>query len=108
MKRAAACLLFVVMARSSALAGQVYGTIFQDNKPVRNTPAVLTCGTDSTSGSTDEEGVYRLFVRATGACTLVLDPNGRHASGSLYSYDRPTANDFDLIRTQTGWALRKR
>jgi hypothetical protein len=108
MKLAVACVLLVICVSSTAWAGQVYGTIFHNNQPVRNAPVVLTCGSDSARGSTDEDGVYRLFVRATGTCILVLEPDGKNARGSLYSYDRPTANDFDLIAAENGWLLQKR
>ena len=91
------------------LAGNVYGTIREKNKPLAGAPVSLTCGKESpVSGRADGEGVYRLFVRATGACQLVVDLPGRRMSASVYSYDRPTAYDFDVVLEGNNWVLRKR
>jgi hypothetical protein len=103
--RVAACLLAVAGVGSTARAGQVYGTLLQDGKPVPSTGVTLTCGRESKSGSTDPDGVYRLFVRTTGSCILVLEPRARKAAGSLYSYDRPTAYDFDMVNRGGTWVL---
>jgi hypothetical protein len=91
------------------LAGSVYGTIREGNRPLAGVPVSLTCGKEApVSGTADTEGVYRLFTRATGACQLVVDLPGRRMSASVYSYDRPTAYDFDVVREGEGWVLRKR
>jgi hypothetical protein len=111
MKRGAACLLFLIGLISTANAGQVYGTIYQNNQPVPNAQVALSCPGGQAAGATDNGGVYRLFGRGTGTCILVLNLQGFQASGSLYSYDRPTAYDFDLVRQGDGsWrlSLRKR
>jgi hypothetical protein len=94
---------------SIARAGHIYGTIRENNQPVRRALVVLTCGAErAPDARTDDEGVYRVFAKGTGNCQLVLDPGGRNAPGPLYSYDRPTAYDFDLIREGGRWILRKR
>jgi len=100
--------ILLVAAASIAMAGHVYGTIRENNQPIRGVEVVLICGGERSSAKTDGEGVYRLFAKATGNCQLVLDPAGRNAAGPLYSYDRPTAYDFDLVRENGRWALRKR
>jgi hypothetical protein len=56
-------------------------------------------------GNTDGEGVYRVFVRSTGGCMLVVDPGGKGAKASVYSYDRPTAYDFDMVFRDGRWQL---
>jgi len=95
---------------SIAMAGHIYGTIRENNQPVRRALVVLTCGAErAPDARTDDEGVYRVFAKSTGNCQLVLEPGGRNAHGPLYSYDRPTAYDFDLIKDGGGrWILRKR
>jgi hypothetical protein len=90
------------------LAGNVFGTIREANRPLAGVPVSLACGKESVPGKTDGEGVYRLFTRATGACQLILDLPGRQMSAPLYSYDRPTAYDFDVVREGNNWVLRKR
>jgi len=88
-----------------AAAGQLYGRILLDNRPFTGAPVALVCNGANDNGSTDGEGVYRVFVRATGGCTLIVDPNGRHATASVYSYDTPTAYDFDLVNRNGRWEL---
>lgn len=88
-----------------AFAGQLYGTIYFENRPLTGAPVTLSCGGETGNGTTDGEGVYRVFVRATGGCMLVVDPGGRRATASVYSYDRPTAYDFDMVFRDGRWQL---
>lgn len=108
MKRALFFLLFLTILSSPAFAGQIYGTLFLNNQPLAQTVVVLTCGAETGQATTDGSGVYRIFVRATGNCSVAVDPNGRNARGSLYSYDRPTAYDFDVINQGGQWILSSR
>jgi hypothetical protein len=105
MRSAALCLLLAIGLVSPARAGQVYGTIFAENQPLPGVAIALLCPGENTGGGTDGAGVYRLFVKATGGCTLVVEPKGRNATGSVYSYDRPTSYDFDMVNRGGHWAL---
>jgi hypothetical protein len=108
MLRAITFVLLGITAASSALAGHLYGTIRENGQSLRGVEIVLNCAGETATGRTDRDGVYRLFLRRTGSCQIVLEPSGRRAVGSLYSYDRPTAYDFDLVREGGRWALRRR
>ena len=90
------------------VAGNVYGTIRESNRPLSGIPVVMTCGRERVPGKTDGEGVYRVFARATGACQLVVDLPNRRISAPVYSFDRPTAYNFDVVRDGNNWILRKR
>ena len=87
----------VTLVLTSLWAGQVYGTIFHNGQPLPNVAVTLRCSGEESTGNTDGAGVYRVYVKTTGSCTLVLEPAGRNASASVYSYDRPTSYDFDLV-----------
>lgn len=101
--------LVVFTTASMAFAGHVYGTIRENNQPLQGANLVLRCGSESPATKTDQEGTYRLLSKGAGPCTLEMDHGGRRASGSLYSYDRPTAYDFDLVKDgKGGWELRRR
>ena len=89
------------------VAGNVYGTIREANRPLSGVPVFMTCGKERVPGKTDGEGVYRVFARATGACQLVVDLPGRRISAPVYSFDRPTAYNFDVVRDGSNWILRK-
>jgi hypothetical protein len=98
--------LLMLSLASTAAAGQLYGSIFFNGQPLRGVPVKLSCPGETKDGNTDAEGMYRLFARATGGCSLgVVEPNGRNASASVYSYDRPTAYNFDLVNRNGRWEL---
>lgn len=110
MNRARELLLAAIVTASAAWAGHVYGTIREGNQPLREAKVTLRCGNEQpAAATTDQEGTYRLFSKAAGSCTLEMEHQGRRAVGSLYSYDRPTAYDFDLVQDgKGGWELRRR
>ena len=67
MKIALCVVLLALSFAPPALAGQVYGSIFQNGRPPDGAPVLLRCGGETASNVTDVDGVYRLFARATGA-----------------------------------------
>lgn len=103
--------VFVLLALgvgADAVAGNVYGAIFHNGRPVANSPVVLQCLHETLEAVTDKDGVYRLFARSTGNCQIILEPNGRRASAMIYSYTRPTGYSFDLIVQRGRWGLTRR
>ena len=109
MSRAGRLVVVSITAVSTGMAGHVYGTIRENNQALREASVVLRCGDESTPGTTDHEGMYRIYSKAAGPCTLELRHQGRRAAGSLYSYDRPTAYDFELMKDgKGGWELRRK
>ena len=74
--------LVTLVLTSLTWAGQVYGTIFHNGQPLPNVAVTLRCSGEESTGNTDGAGVYRVYVKA---------------SASVYSYDRPTSYDFDLV-----------
>jgi hypothetical protein len=103
--------VFVLLAlavAADAVAGHVYGTIFFNGQPLANALVFLKCPGETSEGSTDSEGVYRVFAQARGDCQIALDSNGRRASAAIYSYDRPTGYDFDLVMRNGRWELIRR
>ena len=106
--RTAICALLMLSFGAAVSAGQLYGTIVQNGRPLRQAPVELRCGGETASDVTDDDGVYRLFVRATGRCQFVVEPKGRNAAAAIYSYDRPTAYNFDLISRNGRWELERR
>ena len=103
--RTVLCGLMVLGVGSVLSAGQLYGNIFLNGQPLRGVPVALNCSGEGTQGSTDGDGIYRVFVRTNGGCTLIVDPGGRNAAAPVYSYDRPTAYNFDLVNQGGRWEL---
>jgi hypothetical protein len=108
MKIALCVVLLALSFAPPALAGQVYGSIFQNGRPLDGAPVLLRCGGETASNVTDVDGVYRLFARATGSCQIIVEPNGRNATATIYSYDRPTGYNFDLVDRSGRWELVQR
>jgi hypothetical protein len=106
--RTAIGVLLVLGLADPAAAGQVYGTIFQNGQPLRGVQVLLRCAGEDSPGATDADGVYRVFVRATGSCQLAVEPNGRNVVAGIYSYDRPTGYNFELVQRNGNWELIRR
>jgi hypothetical protein len=106
--RTALGVLLVLGVATPVMAGQIYGTIFHDKQPLREARVLLNCNGEGTDGPTDGDGVYRLFVRATGSCQLIVESQGRKVEATVYSYDRPTGYNFELTNRSGRWELVRR
>jgi hypothetical protein len=106
--RRAASFLFVALAASPfAHAGHCYGRLSEGGNPVQGAQVTLTCGSEVVRGRTDGSGIYRVFAKTTGACTLQVDGSGWSATATLNSYDSPASNDFNVVRQGSNVALVK-
>jgi hypothetical protein len=103
-------LLLLFACSLPAVCGNVYGTIRENGQPAAGVSATLTCPKEPPSkpSVTEKDGIYRVFSRTTGAGQLTVVSGQRTMSVSVYSYDRPTAYDYDIVRSGNTWSLRKR
>ncbi|MEQ1886229.1 MAG: carboxypeptidase-like regulatory domain-containing protein [Bryobacteraceae bacterium] len=83
-------------------AGQLYGSVSENGKPVANAPVAITCAGEQTKGSTNADGTYRITVMQQGRCTFTL--TGRQGSPGVlvFSYDKPTLYDLEVARKADG------
>ena len=89
-------LLVLIACAASSFAGEIYGTIKVNGKPVGKDIAVsVTPGADSTPKRTDELGGYRVFVPQVGACTIKVSFKGKDIPCPVQSYTKPIR--FDLV-----------
>lgn len=96
--------VFLIAGTLLVLAGDVhaatiYGTIYRNNQPVRNTELRFDCWRGPPV-RTDDRGSYRLTANHMGQCNLVIND----ASGVVIFYQDPTRFDFDV----DGRQLRRR
>ena len=64
-------MLCLAISCTTALAGEIYGTIKEGGKPIKaGTKVEVKCAKGSYSAETDSLGSYRLFVPEQGKCTL--------------------------------------
>ncbi|MGE5790500.1 MAG: hypothetical protein ACM33C_06500 [Syntrophaceae bacterium] len=64
-------MLCLAISCTTALAGEIYGTVKEGGKPIKaGTKIEVKCAKGSYSAETDNLGSYRLFVAEQGKCTL--------------------------------------
>ncbi len=89
-----------------AVAGDIFGTITEADKPVANAPVTVTiAGRPPYTGATDGGGSYRVFVPETGKATLTVTAGGRPHTIDVFSSER--AARYDLVIGPDG-GLRRR
>ena len=109
MKRCCFLWLMLLSFHQSLFAGHIYGRLWFSGKSLPPKQRVaIQCGPDKPQSSeTDNNGAYRLFIKATGRCRLTVNYNGKEFSTDVFSYPQPTAYDFDLA-TDGAKNLRRR
>ncbi|WP_280151698.1 hypothetical protein [Piscinibacter sp. XHJ-5] len=93
-------------APAGARAGEVFGTISENNKPVPNESVSIRCdaGTSDTR-STDEFGSFRLFVGSEGPCKLTV----RGLEGvTVQSYRSPQRYNLEIRKSGSNTSLQRR
>ena len=110
MKAVLLVLVLLCLCPGPTLAGQVYGTLRESDRPVgQNIRVEAVCGNSTYSAVTDNSGVYRLFARETGKCTIRAYYQNQSPQAVIDSYPNPAHYDFDLIRQANGqYELRRR
>jgi hypothetical protein len=102
------CLVAALFPAALA-AGQVYGTVTAGGKPVNRVSVTIRCGGAVTSGTTVDDGSYRINVPQQGRCTLELTGFQGGPSAEVFSYANPARYDFDLVHLPDGrYQLRRR
>ncbi len=84
---------------SSTLAGELFGTISEGDKPVvQGVKVEITAGDKTYSTETDKFGSYRIFVKEKGKCTLKVTYKDQSPTFSVASFDKSTRYDLALIQ----------
>ncbi len=107
MKTLIAFVLTVAAAASPAFAGEVFGTIKEGGKPVKEGLKVtVTCGAKSVAGATDKNGAYRLFAAEEGKCTLTVEVGGEAPTTTVSSYEDSARYNLVLEKKDGKYVLR--
>jgi len=102
MKTPAIVLLALLLSAPSLLAGEVFGTITEGNKPVAaGVKLEIAVSGKIYAAETDKFGAYRVIVNEKGKCTLTLHIQDQTPSVNLFSYDRSTRYDW-ILETKNG------
>ena len=107
MKALLLSVMLLVAVPSLALAGEVYGTINEGGKPVKDGLKVeLACGGKSVAGATDKFGGYRLFAPEEGKCTLTLTIGDEKPSVAVQSFSDSARYNLVLEKKDGKYTLR--
>jgi hypothetical protein len=94
--------LALFFSASLTMAGELYGTITDGDRPVGSGVKVeITAAGKAYAGETNKFGAYRLFVKEKGKCTLTVQMKSGTATAELFSYDKSTRYDW-ICETQDG------
>lgn len=82
-----------------AWAGEIYGTLFENGKPLHGNVAVeVTLGGKVYQGTSGQDGSYRLFIPDKGRGELRVRLGSQSASIKVFSSDNSVRYDLSLQR----------
>jgi len=94
---------------SAAAAGEIFGSIKENNKAVGKGIKVEVVTLKKTyTAETDSFGTYRLFVPEKGKCTLRVNFNKQTPTFDIFSYDKSTRYDFLIEDVKGQYILRRK
>jgi hypothetical protein len=103
------CLTISLLMVSSALAGEIYGTISEAGKPVpAGVKVEVTAGERTSTGETDKFGTYHVFAQDKGKCSLTVHYKNQKLTASIFSYDRATRYDWTVETVDNKLALKRK
>jgi hypothetical protein len=85
-----------------AFAGQIYGSIVSQGKPLAKADVLITCAGEETHGTTIDDGTFKITVTKTGRCTFSLPMVAGKPSAVVFSVAKPAMYDFDLVKDAAG------
>jgi hypothetical protein len=107
MKKALKLIFFALILASPVYAGQIYGSLKEDGRPIASATFDVICPQGTYRGVTDGYGAYSINV-GRGKCTFRLYYRNQQPSFDLYSYDSPLRYDFDVVNANGSLALVRR
>lgn len=88
MREAFLAMLCLSISCTTALAGEIYGTVKEGGKPVKaGTRVEVKCAKGSYSAETDKLGSYRLFVPDQGKCILTIKSGDVAPQMTVHSFE---------------------
>jgi hypothetical protein len=99
-----------LLVASSALAGEIYGTLTEGGKSVGAGVGVeARCGERSyPAAKTDKAGAYRLVVEEKGKCTLTVRHKDQAPTLEVASYDEGVQVDLVLDLQDGKYVLKRK
>ena len=107
MRKVFLAMLCLAISCTTALAGEIYGTVKEGGKPIKaGTKLEVKCAKGSYSAETDKLGSYRLFVPEQGKCTLSVTSGDVSPQMTLHSFEDSTRYNLVLEKKDGKSSLR--
>ena len=102
-------LMITLVFASVAVAGNVYGSITENGKPVgQGVKLEVSCGANKYNAETDANGTFKLFVKDQGKCTLKVGYQGQTPSFEINSFEGSVQYDLVLEKQGTQYTLKRK
>jgi len=100
-------MLCLAISCTTALAGEIYGTIKEVGKPIKaGTKVEVKCAKGNYSAETDKFGSYRVFIPEQGKCTLSVKSDGVAPQITVTSFEDSVRYNLVLEKKDGKPALR--
>jgi hypothetical protein len=107
MRKVFLAMLCLAISCTTALAGEIYGTVKEGGKPVKaGTKLEVKCAKGSYSAETDNLGSYRLFVPEQGKCTLTVKASDASPQMTVNSFEDSSRYNLVLEKKDGKSSLR--
>ena len=109
MKTVFTSLILVLVFGSLAIAGNVYGTVTENGKPVaQGVKLEVTCGANKYNTETDANGAFKLFVKDQGKCSLTVAYQGQSPALDINSFEGSVQYDLILEKAGAQYTLKRK
>jgi len=107
MKKVFLAMLCLAISCTTALGGELYGTIKEGGKPIKAATKVeVKCAKGSYSAETDKLGSYRVFVPEQGKCSLSVKSGDVAPQMTVHSFEDSTRYNLVLEKKDGKSSLR--
>ena len=88
-------------------AGEIFGTLTKDGKPVAKQEITVTQnGTVIGKAVTDDKGYYSITLKQVGKCTLAVT-GYKGATLDVFSTNNSSEHTLTLVKSGDSWILKK-
>jgi len=109
MKLLLTLLVLILLSASLAFAGNVYGSITENGKPVAQGVKIeVACGANKYNTETDANGGYKLFVKDQGKCAMKVAYQGQTPSFDINSFEGSVQYDLILEKQGANYTLKRK
>ena len=109
MKIVLTSIVLILLAAAAALAGNVYGSVTENGKPVaQGVKLEVTCAGNKYNTETDANGAFKLFVKDQGKCSLAVAYQGQSPTMDINSFEGSVQYDLILEKQGAQYTLKRK